>query len=59
VTSAVLFVLQRYVWPGQVPEQVAWTVYPVASYVVSQLSARFVRRRRLACQQGPAGPPAP
>lgn len=60
LASDTLLLLQRYVWHGQVPDQVAWTLYPLISYGLSQLSARVVRRRRLAaCQEPPAAPAAP
>jgi hypothetical protein len=53
ITSDVLLLLQHYVWHGQVPDQVAWTVYPLVSYGISQLSARLVRRRKLRNCQTP------
>lgn len=58
ITSGLLYLLQRYVWAGQVPEQVAWTVNAGVSYLVSQVTARVVRRCRLKRNQSAPGAPA-
>lgn len=59
VSGTILWALQRYVWHGEVPEQVALLVWTTVPAGLAYLSGRAVRHRRH-CRANPSPvPPAP
>jgi hypothetical protein len=52
ISSNLLWLLQTYVFHGQVPEQLVWTIGIVVPYVTARVGGLLAHRRRLrACQR--------
>lgn len=57
VSATILWALQRYVWHGEVPEQVALLVWTSVPACMAYAAGHLVRRR--ARRQAPPPTPAP